>query len=92
MEIREALSEMAGGPQFRAFLMTGFATVGRLDFGVADQAIGHLRQVRGGYLSRFGHAAVTSATGISVVAAQMPADFPRWLQIPLVVDRGRDDS
>jgi hypothetical protein len=88
MEIREALRQMAGGPEFSAFLVARLTAIRSFDFRVTDQAIRHLREVCRIHLSRFGHAPMTGATCISVIVAQVPRNVPGWLEIKLVLDGG----
>jgi hypothetical protein len=92
MEIRKARRQMVRRPEFGAPLVTGLAAIRSLDFGVAHQAIGHLRQVRLGHLAGFGHASMAGAACIAAIAAQMPPDIPGRLQVPFVVDGCRENA
>ena len=86
MEIRKTLRQMAGRPQLGAFFVTDFAAIGSFDPGMADQAIGHLRQVGGSNLVGFRHAAMAGAAGIPGIAVQVPADVASRLKVSPVVD------
>ena len=61
-----------------------FATEGRIDLGVTDQAIGHLGQRRPGDAVGLLETTVASLAEISVV--QVATDVVRWLKIRVVVD------
>ncbi len=92
MEIRKTWRQVARRPEFGAFFVARLTGIGRLDPGVADQAIRHLREVRAGHLAGFLHAAMAGAARISAIAAQLPADVARRLQVPSAVDHRGDEG
>jgi len=79
-----------GGLEGRSFCMTKFATKGRVDFVVADQAIGHLRKVRFGEGCLLFHAAMTGAAGVGGV--EMASDIAHRREVSLRVDRGANNG
>lgn len=80
--------QIIGGVGYRfqvlARIMTGFATERILNLGMANQAIGHLRQRAAGYGVRVRHATMTRSARI--IAVEMPANIAGVGKICLSVD------
>jgi hypothetical protein len=87
VQIGEMLG-VAGRPQGSVFGVTILATERHLDLGMADEAIGHLREVRMSHLVRFFQPAVARFARISCM--EMLPDVPGRLEVILMIDRARN--
>src|SRR5437016_8245891 len=81
----EEIRSMIGRLERRALGVAELATEGIVDLAVADQAIGHLREVRAGQRGRLLHAAMAGPA--RVAAIEMPPDIAGRREISLRIDR-----
>jgi len=75
----DEVRRVAGGFYRRPFVMAEFATEGRLDLVMANQAVGHLWEIRLCQRARLLHSPMTCSAGIRAV--KMPPDITHRRQI-----------